>query len=125
MKKIINILVIITLISIVFSFVIPSITYAKVSEIKVDDYKPDDSSKEDIKVLKDKAGNIVGILSAVGVVVSVVALMALGIKYMLGSVEQRAEYKKDFIPYIIGAFLVFTVSLLPQIIYTIMKTFNK
>lgn len=125
MKKFLNIIVIITLISMVFSFIIPSITYAKVSEINVDDYKPDGSSKQDIKTLKTKANKVVGILSNVGVVVSVVALIALGIKYMLGSLEERAEYKKTFIPYLIGAFLVFTVSLLPQIIYKVMQTFNK
>lgn len=124
MKKIINILVIITLVSIVFSFIVPNFTYAKVSEISVNKYKPKGTSGEDTQVLEDKAGNILGILSVVGTIVSVVALMALGIKYMIGSIEEKAEYKKDFIPYIIGAILVFAGSQVPQFIYNIMKSFK-
>ena len=30
-----------------------------------------------------------------------------GIKYMMGSAEEKAEYKKVMLPYIIGAVLIF------------------
>ena len=43
---------------------------------------------------------------------------------MLGSVEERADYKKTMIPYLIGAFMVFTVSLIPQIIFKFMEKFS-
>lgn len=60
----------------------------------------------------DNAGNrIVGIIKVIGVFVSVGALMAIGIKYMMGSAEEKAEYKKVMIPYIIGAVLLFAASL--------------
>lgn len=73
--------------------------------------------------LQAKAGIIVSAIRIIGVVVSVVALIVIGIKYMLGSVEEKADYKKTLLPYVIGAFLVFTVSLLPQIIYNFMQNF--
>ena len=33
--------------------------------------------------------------------------MILGIKYMLGSLEERASYKRSMLPYIVGAVLLF------------------
>ena len=51
--------------------------------------------------------NIVSILQAVGVVLSVVMLIVIGIKYMMGSAEEKAEYKKSLMPYVIGAALIF------------------
>ena len=49
--------------------------------------------------------NIVKILQTAGVVLSVVILIVLGIKYMLGSAEEKAEYKKTMMPYVIGCLL--------------------
>ena len=64
------------------------------------------------------AGNsIISILQTVGVVLSVVVLMIIGIKYMMGSAEEKAEYKKTMIPYIVGAALIFAASALAQVIY--------
>ena len=68
---------------------------------------------------------ILGIIKNVGVVLSVVSLILLGIKYMLGSIEEKAAYKESFKPYIIGTFLVFTGSLLPELIYKFMQNLNK
>ena len=67
--------------------------------------------------LKDKTQNILGIIQNLGIVLSVIILMIIGIKYMLGSVEEKSEYKKTMIPYLIGAAIVFSGTTLPQIIY--------
>ena len=40
---------------------------------------------------------------------------------MVGSVEEKAEYKESMKPYLIGAVLVFTGTLIPQIIYEFSK----
>ena len=71
--------------------------------------------------LKEKIENVLGIVQVIGSVVSVIMLMAIGIKYMLGSVEEKAEYKKTIIPYLIGAALVFSGTTIPQILYQISK----
>ncbi len=71
--------------------------------------------------LKEKTENVLGIVQVIGSVVSVIMLMAIGIKYMLGSVEEKAEYKKTIIPYLIGAALVFSGTTIPQILYQISK----
>ena len=39
------------------------------------------------------------------------------------SVEEKATYKQTLLPYLIGAILLFTGSLIPQLIYDIMQNF--
>ena len=62
-------------------------------------------------------GRIIGILQTVGVVLSVVILTILGIKYMMGSAEEKAEYKKTMIPYVVGAILIFAASTIANVVY--------
>ena len=69
--------------------------------------------------LEKKIGPILGAINVFGVVVSVITLIGVGIKYMLGSVEEKAEYKNTLGMYLLGAFLVFSISTLPNIIYNI------
>ena len=72
--------------------------------------------------LEDKAEKILGAIRVIGIVTSVIVLSVIGIKYMLGSVEEKSEYKQTMVPYIIGAVLVFSGSAIPQIIYQIAKS---
>ena len=66
-------------------------------------------------------GKILGIVQTVGVVLSVLILSVLGIKYMMGSAEEKAEYKKTFIPYIVGAVLVFLAPTIANMVYQLIK----
>ncbi len=61
--------------------------------------------------------SIVNILQTVGIVISVIILIVLGIKYMMGSAEEKAEYKKTMIPYLVGAILIFAASILANVVY--------
>ncbi len=67
--------------------------------------------------VQDVGGQVVGIISVVGMIASVAILMVLGIKYMMGSAEEKAEYKKTMIPYVVGAALIFAASALAQVVY--------
>lgn len=72
----------------------------------------------------EEIGNVIfGIVRTVGIILSVVTLMLLGIKYMIGSVEEKAEYKKTFGIYIIGALMVFAISTFIDVIYKFIKEF--
>lgn len=62
---------------------------------------------------------VIKIITTIGSICSVVVLIILGIKYMMGSLEERAEYKKTLMPYVIGAVMVFAASSLVNIIYNI------
>lgn len=65
---------------------------------------------------------IISVISILGSGISVVVLIVLGIKYMMGSAEEKAEYKKTLLPYIIGAVLVFAASSLAGIIFQFFQT---
>ncbi len=60
---------------------------------------------------------IIGIITTVGVVVAVVILLVLGIKYMMGSASEKAEYKKTMIPYLVGAVLILFASTIVTAIF--------
>jgi len=62
--------------------------------------------------------SILGIIRVVGTIVAVGMIIILGIKYMMGSAEERAEYKKTLFPYFIGAVLIFAASNLADMIYS-------
>lgn len=72
--------------------------------------------------IKSLGNKIIGILQTVGVVLSVVILVILGIKYMMGSAEEKADYKKTMIPYIIGAACIFLAPTIANMLYSFLKT---
>ena len=53
---------------------------------------------------------ILSIITGVGMILAVILVAVLGVKYMMGSTEEKAEYKKSMIPYLVGAVLVFGAS---------------
>ena len=67
--------------------------------------------------LKTTGGQIVGIIQVVGTMVAVAMITVLGIKYVLGSADEKAEYRKTMFPYFIGAILIFGFSNITQLIY--------
>ena len=74
-----------------------------------DAYEPKELTTSDAGEFIDIANSVIGAIRIFGTVVAVVALMALGIKYMLGSAQDKATYKETMIPYIIGAVMVFAI----------------
>lgn len=129
-KKLKFIIILIAICTIIFPYVVTATEIVVTEEsVKVaDDLNLGDLDQykgkgEDAPQFIEKVNVIVYVLEAVGVILSVIILIVIGIKYMLGSVEERADYKKTMIPYLIGAFMVFTVSLIPQIIFKFMENF--
>lgn len=130
-KKISLIVILIMICTIIFPYVTSATEIAVTNEIvKVaDDLGLGDLNQykgtgEDAPLFLEKVNTIVSVIETVGVILSVIILIVIGIKYMLGSVEERADYKKTMIPYLIGAFMVFMVSLIPQIIFKFMENFS-
>mgnify|MGYP001852239888 FL=1 len=52
------------------------------------------------------AGKILGFLQWIALIGGTIIIAILGIKYMMGSLEERADYKKSFIPLIVGIIVV-------------------
>lgn len=60
---------------------------------------------------------IISLIQTVGSIISVIALVVIGIKYMFAGIEEKAEYKKTMMPYLVGAIMVFGISNLISILY--------
>ena len=69
-------------------------------------------------------GQIADIITTVGIVVAVIVILILGIKYMMGSAEEKADYKKSMIPYLVGAVLIFAASTITGIVYDMAMALN-
>ena len=61
--------------------------------------------------------DIVATIRTVAMIAAIIVLMVLGIKYMMGSAEEKASYKKTMIPYIVGAVLVFGAGAVADMVY--------
>ncbi len=81
--------------------------------------KAEASEGADISKLKTTAGDILKTIRNIAAVVAVVIVAILGIKYMLGSVEEKAEYKKSFVPLIVGVIVVFAAVQIATMIVSI------
>lgn len=67
-----------------------------------------------------KLGNtIVKVIKIIGSALSVIILAIIGIKYIYGSLEQKAQYKETIMPYIVGAIMLFGSSQLVGYIYSV------
>ena len=75
-------------------------------------YDPGDISGDtgSASTIEGLGQDIIGIIQVIGSMASVGILIILGIKYMMGSTEEKAEYKKTLIPYVIGAVFIFAAS---------------
>lgn len=114
MKKRVRIFSIIMLIIITLSSFMATISYADL--INPNDYNPNNSNDE----VPEKFTNMVNIIATtiqtIGVILSVIVIGLLGIKYMTGSVEERADYKKSMIPFLVGTVLIVAVGTIIRIV---------
>ena len=109
-KKIISILAIVLILVSGIAFI--SEVYAAGAFVDKVDAKASYNEK-----VADIGGTVVGFIQTIGIVVGVVMLIYIGIKYMLGSADEKAEYKKSMIPYLVGAVIVVAATSLVKIIY--------
>ena len=115
MKKLTKILTIILLVAIMLTVqtVVVKATYSEQVEGLFD------VEAEGTDNIMNVGGNIVSIVTTIGIIVAVVVLLVLGIKYMMGSASEKAEYKKTMIPYIVGALLIFGASAIAKAVIAI------
>lgn len=115
-KKQIKSLLIIIFLFIIFINIIPQEVF---SDFKLDEYNNITASTENINVIKDRYSGLLGKIEKIGSFVSVVILIIIGIKYMISSIEERAEYKNTMAAYMIGAVFIFGTSKVLNLIINI------
>lgn len=108
MKKALKIFIILSYAILILSVIFSTFVYADTAIDNPGYFEPDsEATPTDVTT---KAGTIFGLLQTVSVVISAIVIIILGIRYLVGSVEQRAEYKKSMIPYIVGVVLLVSIT---------------
>lgn len=72
---------------------------------------------DDAVEVVEKVGFVLGAIRNISVVVSVIVLMIIGFKYIIGSVEEKANYKATMMPYIIGCVMAVAGTTIVSFIY--------
>lgn len=87
-----------------------SISFAESESYKIDAKEFFPAYKTNLSKEKNIAGKVLGLIRNITVIASVVIISIFGLKFMYGSMEQRAEYKKSFMPLIVGLLIVGSAS---------------
>ena len=119
MKKTIKIIsILFLLILLIFS----TTTYVQADiDIKPNDYTPVMQTVQEGGRVTTMSGKILRIIRNCGAIASIVVMSIIGLKYMLASLDEKANYKENMIPYIVGCALIATCTTNPSIIYNIMQ----
>ena len=122
MVKTLKMLTIILIIAMVFSVTIGTISMASSSDSAEVVGELFNGGSADTSGIKGFGANVVDIITTIAIIVAVVVLLVLGIKYMMGSAAEKAEYKKTMIPYLIGAVLVFGAAAIARAVTIMSQT---
>lgn len=113
MNKTVKIMSVILMVSIMVLFLSTSVLATGAGSVigKLEpNYNQDDGGLTNI------GRQIISIISIVAIVIAVIVLLIIGIKYMMGSASEKAEYKKTMIPYLVGAIIIFAAGAIAQVI---------
>lgn len=114
MKKIVEIFSIVLILITVLCTVTTTFVYAQPAIPTANEYEP---QEEEVPTkFTNMIGIIATIIQAIGIVLSVIVIVMLGIKYMTGSVAERADYKKAMLPFLVGAVLIAATGTIAKII---------
>ena len=109
-------------IKLIFTFLIILITLASILSACLatdiienpEEYKPGPGAPTEVQPIIE---SVLGAIQVVGIIASVVILAVIGILYMLGSTEEKVDYKKSLVPYLIGVVLIAAASSIANFIY--------
>lgn len=103
----------------------PDSTYESTTQVdntieKADGFISEGSSQIDSTELQNFSNMLYNELLIIGIIIAVIVGTILGIKFMIGSVEEKADIKKLLIPYIVGCIVVFGAFGIWKLVVTIL-----
>lgn len=78
----------------------------------------------DVTKMLDIAGTILGFIQNIGIACGSILIIIIGIKFIVASVEEKAEYKERLGPWLIGIVLLITGTTFPNLIYKLVILFR-
>ena len=125
MKKIVSKVFIVVLLAFCIFSIMPSNIYAtSIGEIFQggDDFISKGQSGGEMLPIQDMSNLIYNIVLIIGVVVAVIVGIIIGIKFMTGSVEEKAKVKEAFVAYIAGCVVVFGAFTIWKVVVEIIQS---
>lgn len=114
-NKLLKIMLIVFVLFITIWLITPNI-YAT---IDTNYFEPSPMKQDDINITGRVGGYLIKVLTTVGVIVATLAIAVLGLKYILGSVDEKAEYKKTMKPYLIGVGMIIGTTALVSLLASV------
>ena len=105
---------------IIFVFVIllfgTSLATSLVDKYQGQMYSQTSDVGKDLELVRNLLRSVLKIVRTVGIGIAIIILTVIGIKYMISSAGDRADLKKNSVPYVIGAIIVLSASGIVEII---------
>ena len=77
------------------------------ANLQISNNTNEDKVDIDASKLKDFSNTMANALIGIGTAIAVIYSVVLGIKFMIGSMEEKAEIKESLVPFIIGCAVLF------------------
>ena len=74
--------------------------------------------------IKSGLGSLYNVLFVLGTILAVVIGLVLGLKFLLGSIEEQAQVKEMLIPYVLGCVVIFGAFGIWKLVVTILSSLN-
>ncbi len=110
---------------IIIIFILAIILFASISRVQASDEIMDWNFSMEQQVpakISEVAGVIIKFLRNISIIITVLVITILGVKFMLGSVQEKAEYKKAYINIIIGVVFITLVTSIIDVIFSAFTT---
>ena len=116
-----KVFIILLAVFLLFSFTQP-IAFAKPQDASNIINSVGNSTSEVDSGVTDVAGTVVNWIWGISIVVAVIVIMVIGLKYVIGSTQEKAKYKESLIPLVVGIVLIVFASTIAKILFSINAT---
>lgn len=115
MKKVTKILTIVLLVA----MIVLSVSEVFAGSLITDIENSANLADVNMGTLPQTIGKVVAYIRNAAIIVGVVIILILGIKYMTGSVEEKAGYQKSFVPLIVGIVVVMAATSIASFLFSL------
>ena len=78
---------------------------------------PKNQAGDETEDIRGMVAKVINLIRNIAVIGGVLLLTIIGFKYMLGSAEEKADYKKSLIPLVVGIIVVMAASQIMSMIF--------
>lgn len=116
MKKLTKVLTVVLLVAMIVMAVTPVFAASGI----INQIEQGANTSVNTEPIAKTVGKIVAYLRNAAVIIGVIIIIILGIKYMTGSVEEKAGYQKSFVPLIVGIVIVMAATSIASFLFDIL-----